>query len=156
MSNSHIRNLPIPYFSQRENIHEWKEREPAKIKDESGLEIDNPNAGEITLIDGKPKRTQKMASISCNITCVAMILHYYGITSNFPDDMMEKVFDYEIYRDLFFELSDGLDNPYDLLIYPENLLRIAKEIYHVEASSFVSYVYNVTNLQERISEGIPR
>ena len=97
-----------------------------------------------------------MASISCNITCVAMILHYYGITSDSPDDMMEKVFDYEIYRDLFFELSDGLDNPYDLLIYPENLLRIAKEIYHVEASSFVSYEYNVTNLQERISEGIPR
>jgi len=50
MNESYIRNLPIPYFSQRENGYIWKESELAlieRIVDGEKQNIPNPNKGNI-------------------------------------------------------------------------------------------------------------
>ena len=81
-----FRNLEVPYFSQRENKCIWIEKYPldSKIIDADGKHL----AGGI-VPNGK---TDTKAKNSCNITCLAMILHYFGITTDTPDEMMRKVF----------------------------------------------------------------
>ena len=72
-----FRNLEVPYFSQRENKCIWIEKYPldSKIIDADGKHL----AGGI-VPNGK---TDTKAKNSCNITCLAMILHYFGITTDF-------------------------------------------------------------------------
>jgi hypothetical protein len=90
MSESYIRNLPVPYVSQRENSYPWEEKEPYMIwNDDISDDIPNPNAGEI--VEGGNKLP--LAFSSCNITCLCMVLNYLGVTQETPDQMLEKVFD---------------------------------------------------------------
>ena len=82
-----LRNLEVPYFSQRNNQTVWNEKYPVDTN-----EVDsegNSLAGKL-LPKGK---TDSKAKNSCNITCLAMILHYFGVTSDTPDEMMRKVFE---------------------------------------------------------------
>lgn len=67
MSNSHKRNLAVPFFTQRDNSYVWqrKEENGTTWKDENG------NEG--------PK--YPMAWRSCNITSLCMLLHYWGLTT---------------------------------------------------------------------------
>lgn len=78
MSEAHKRNLAVPFFTQRDNSYIWqRKKENGQIwKDDNGNE--------------SPK--YPMAWRSCNITSLCMILHYWGITEDTPDQMMEKSF----------------------------------------------------------------
>ena len=60
MSNSHKRNLSVPFFTQRDNTYIWQQ-----------LDEDDTPFG--------PK--YPMAWRSCNITSLCMILHYWGLTT---------------------------------------------------------------------------
>ena len=66
------RNLAVPFFTQRDNTYVWQQ-------------ID---------IDSNLKKGSKypMAWRSCNITSLCMILHYWGLTEETPNQMIEKVF----------------------------------------------------------------
>jgi hypothetical protein len=86
---NYIRNLPVPYFSQRENTYVWHEREPLfKGVDENNIPISNPKGGHLV----EKGDTLPLADSSCNITCLAMLLHYAGITTDSPNDMLLKIF----------------------------------------------------------------
>jgi uncharacterized protein YvpB len=79
MSNkNHQRNLPVPFFSQRENKYVWQQ-----------VDIQN---------NPIPNTKVSPAWMSCNITSLCMILHYFGITNETPDEMMRKFFDANNYR----------------------------------------------------------
>ena len=82
-----LRNLEVPYFSQRENTTVWQEKYPidTKERDSDG----NSKAGKI--VEGGASHTK--AQDSCNITSLVMLLHYFGVTSDTPDEMMRKVFE---------------------------------------------------------------
>ena len=58
-------NLPVPFFSQRENDYIWK-----------GIN-ENPFS---------------IAAISCNITSVYMVLFYLGITQDSLEEFTAKIF----------------------------------------------------------------
>ncbi len=72
-NNLHQRNLPVPFFSQRDNKYEWTKIDDNGIKDEN--------------------TRRSLAYMSCNITSLCMILNYFGITSDTPDNMMTKIFE---------------------------------------------------------------
>ena len=72
-------NLPVPYFCQRENKYIWQQR-----SSDTGEKL--------------PSTKKPLAPITCNITSLCMILHYFGITDDSPDDMLYKIFDSEEYK----------------------------------------------------------
>lgn len=72
MSEAWKRNLAVPFFTQRDNTYVWQQ-----IDSDSNL---------------KKGDKYPMAWRSCNITSLCMILHYWGITEDTPDQMMEKSF----------------------------------------------------------------
>lgn len=65
------RDLAVPFFTQRDNTYIWQQ-----------LDEDNNPIG-----DKYP-----MAWRSCNITSLCMILHYWGLTEETPNQMLEKAF----------------------------------------------------------------
>ena len=72
MSDAHKRNLAVPFFTQRDNTYIWQQK------------------NEITNIAFGPK--YPMAWRSCNITSLCMILHYWGLTQETPNQMIERVY----------------------------------------------------------------
>lgn len=72
-------NLPVPYFCQWENKYIWQQR-----SSDTGEKL--------------PSTKKPLAPITCNITSLCMILHYFGITDDSPDDMLYKIFDSEEYK----------------------------------------------------------
>ena len=72
MNNNQI-NLSVPYYCQRDNKYIWYMRDKNGIKDISTKKV--------------------LAPITCNITSLCMILHYFGITQDSPDDAMKKIFE---------------------------------------------------------------
>lgn len=82
-----LRNLEVPYFSQRENKTVWHRRYTKK-------EIEDKKESSSLIGTIIPNgKTDSKAKNSCNITCLAMIMHYFGVTSDTPDEMMRKVFE---------------------------------------------------------------
>lgn len=74
MSNSHKRNLAVPFFTQRDNTYIWQQKyEKDKIDSTTGRKT------EIKDTPFGPK--YPMAWRSCNITSLCMILHYWGLTT---------------------------------------------------------------------------
>ena len=90
MSDAHKRNLAVPFFTQRDNTYVWQQISTENEKDEAGNFI--KKMGDTF----GPK--YPMAWRSCNITSLCMILHYFGITNDSPDDMLNKIFDSEEYK----------------------------------------------------------
>ena len=72
---SHQRNLPVPFFSQREVRYIWQQRE--MINNQSVL---------------MPNTEVALEGAICNIVSLAMLLHYYGITDDSPQEMLNKFF----------------------------------------------------------------
>ncbi len=66
-------NLPVPYFCQRENKYIWQQR--------------SSDTGEKS-----PSTKKPLAPITCNITSLCMILHYWGLTQETPNQMIERVY----------------------------------------------------------------
>lgn len=78
------RNLAVPFFTQRDNTYVWQQISTEDVKDDDG---------NYTQQIGKafgPK--YPMAWRTCNITSLCMILHYWGLTKETPNQMVEKVF----------------------------------------------------------------
>ena len=78
MSDAHKRNLAVPFFTQRDNTYVWQQR----------------NADGIIWTDKNGREGPKypMAWRSCNITSLCMILHYWGLTQETPNQMIERVY----------------------------------------------------------------
>ena len=68
MSDGKTRNLAVPFFTQRDNTYVWQKP------------------------DGNGSK-YPMAWQTCNITCLCMILHYWGITKETPNEMIERIYD---------------------------------------------------------------
>ena len=81
------RNLAVPFFTQRDNTYVWQQ-------------ID---------IDSNLKKGPKypMAWRSCNITSLCMLLHYWGLTEETPNQMIEKVFSKEDWGWSYEATDDG-------------------------------------------------
>lgn len=80
MSNFYLRNLSVPFFSQRKNTYIWKSFYTAT------------EAKDLGKTEGDLKEQYSMGCNSCNITSIAMVLHYYGITEETPDMLLAKFY----------------------------------------------------------------
>lgn len=101
MSDAHKRNLAVPFFTQRDNTYIWQQK------------------NEITNIAFGPK--YPMAWRSCNITSLCMILHYWGLTQETPNQMIERVYANQDWK--WSTLSNGhevLENWKNLRIIAEH------------------------------------
>jgi len=93
--NRHKRNLPVPFFSQREVNYKWQLHR-------NGLpDIDSPKIS--------------LAAAICNIVSMGMLLHYYGITDDTPSQMLDKFFTIDNFRTPPSNQFFGVNNiPLDL------------------------------------------
>ena len=91
MSSNQI-NLSVPYYCKRDNKYisyrKSEKDEYDKITGELKYKKD----------DNIPETKKPLAPITCNITSLCMILHYFGITDDSPDDMLYKISDSEEYK----------------------------------------------------------
>ena len=148
---SFYRNLEVPYFSQRENKTVWHE----KYSKDNKVVKNNPELEGKLVPNG---RTDSKAKNSCNITCLAMILHYFGVTSDTPDEMMRKVFDPSD-----SELATYSDEQKNLVAETytnngffesiENMQKFAKEFYNAESE--VRYQKTFEEIKNDILAGFP-
>ena len=93
-SNHHIRNLPVPFFSQREVKYRWQ-RIARNIRDGGEEPEANPAQGIEARFYNEDEAIGYPVSLahkSCNIVSLCMLLHYYGITDDSPDRMLEAFF----------------------------------------------------------------
>ena len=81
------RNLAVPFFTQRDNTYVWQQ-----INIDSNL---------------KKGPQYPMAWRSCNITSLCMILRYWGLTEETPNQMIEKVFSKEDWGWSYEATDDG-------------------------------------------------
>lgn len=144
MGDEHLRNLPVPFYSQRKNAYIWYER----YKSTDSEVIASPE------LEGKVKPNGKqvaMACNSCNITSVWMVLRYYGVPVANPDAIMKS----------YFENTENLDflesNPDAESV--ENWKNI-KDIIDVLYSSYsfttsISYNVSISTIYNEIAAGRP-
>lgn len=87
MSDVYKRNLAVPFFTQRDNSYIWQQ-----ISNEDKIDKNGNYLKKI----GEPFGPKyPMAWRTCNITSLCMILHYWGLTKETPNQMIEKVFSKE-------------------------------------------------------------
>ena len=72
MPNTHLRNLPVPFFSQRQNDYTLKEYYTSDVYDDK--------TNKLLHKEGDLKREISMDCRSCNISSVMMIMEYFGLT----------------------------------------------------------------------------
>lgn len=136
MSDVHKRNLAVPFFTQRDNTYVWQQ-----------LDDDNQPFG--------PK--YPMAWRTCNITSLCMILHYWGLTKETPNQMIEKVFSKEDWgwskesNDDAQHLGASRLESWDNLEIVANLYIEGKEGFSVTRGENLS----MTILQSQIAKGCP-
>lgn len=85
MSELHLRNLPVPFFSQRENEYIYNERYTSEKK----AKLANKKIGDLVSNGNQ----YSMGCNTCNLTSVCMVLHYYGFTDVTPYSITKKFFD---------------------------------------------------------------
>ena len=148
---SNFRNLEVPYFSQRENSSIWYER---YSKDNKIVQT-NPLLEGTIVPNGK---TDTKAKDSCNITSLAMLLHYFGVTSDTPDEMMRKVFnptekELESYSAAQKQLVTEAYTNSNIFESIETMQMFAKEFYNVESE--VAYQKTFKEIKNEILTGYP-
>ncbi len=142
MSEAWKRNLPVPFFSQRENQYRWQRIARQNEEKEDGT---GKYSGGETIGFPIP-----LASSSCNITSICMILHYYGIATDTPDEMMKKFYDdvfpnynHEAYTN---KLGDGA-----------NLKTFVHRAYNIP-TNYIEHERgskSITDLHNEIAKGYP-
>lgn len=85
MSEAWKRNLAVPFFTQRDNTFVWQAKGNA-----TGIKYN----GKVYYQNEKFDPKYPMAWRSCNITSLCMLLHYWGITEDTPNRMIEKSFEH--------------------------------------------------------------
>jgi hypothetical protein len=146
-----LRNLEVPYFSQRVNKAVWKK------KYSSGDKITKNKPELIGTIDENTEPVS-MAKQSCNVTCLAMILHYFGVTSDTPDVMMKKVFEpsSEQLKTYTSEQKELVEKTYstDSFFEPiKNIKTFAEKFYHVTVET--STTKKMDAIKNEILSGYP-
>lgn len=148
MSN---RNLEVPYFSQRANKVEWHRRysssDPQVIKKPELKGTVVPNTNPVS-----------MAKQSCNVTSLAMLLHYFGVTSDTPDVMMKKVFDptkeeFASYTAKQKELVEKTYSTDDFFEPVNNLKEFAENFYNVTVETSTNKKLN--EVKQEVLAGYP-
>ena len=124
MSDEHLRNLPVPFYSQRKNKYIFV----GKYTKQQALDLGD-NA-----LEGKEYQVS-MASNSCNITSVWIVLRYYGVPVSNPDVIMKSYFAHPLYFINHFEKCGVFEfNPYEKqfnklkLTVPANWNESAKKV----------------------------
>ena len=137
-------NLPVPYFCQRENKYIWQQR-----SSDTGEKL--------------PSTKKPLAPITCNITSLCMLLHYFGITDDSPDDMLYKIFDSEEYK------NDGKFSQWRTSDYPAedacpgtledraNIAYVARTLYGLEDETEIETFASLTldRAKKFIQNGMP-
>lgn len=161
-------NLPVPFFSQRDNSYIWKQRYEADEYNNEGKKIHKK--GEVKKIkDDKNKEienTVKIWNYCCNITCLAMVLNYLGVTKDGPFQLCQKLFAdaypadskkeadfdrYIEYRTNKFSAAYG----FRCIEYPSVLESIANDIYHVRNVFIPEKRYTLADVKKEVESGYP-
>lgn len=145
----YYRNLEVPYFSQRENKIVYYQYYDQDVIDKNNKIIHKT---------GDIKYSETKAKNSCNITCLAMILHYFGITTETPDEMMKKVFapteeellSYTKCQKALVSEAYTNGNVFESIEYMQ---KFAKEFYTVESE--VKYWKTFKEIKNDILAGFP-
>lgn len=150
MSDAHKRNLAVPFFTQRDNTYIWQQKyEKDKFDSVTNKKIE---------VKDKPFGPKyPMAWRTCNITSLCMILHYWGLTKETPNQMIEKVFSKEDWgwskesNDDAQHLGASRLESWDNLEIVANLYIEGKEGFSVTRGENLS----MTILQSQIAKGCP-
>lgn len=160
MANEHLRNLPVPFFSQRQNDYIWEER---FISHEAAAD-----AGKTLydVIDNGIKIS--MDCRSCNISSVMMIMEYFGLTGvertvgdkTFITPKTPKEFLVRYFNREFDSLFTNTKKPtYGVACLEDwyNLERIATDIFGAECTYYGNNTENINlkNVKEEIAAGYP-
>jgi len=160
MANEHLRNLPVPFFSQRQNDYIWEER---FISHEAAAD-----AGKTLydVIDNGIKIS--MDCRSCNISSVMMIMEYFGLTGvertvgdkTFITPKTPKEFLVRYFNREFDSLFTNTKKPtYGVACLEDwyNLERIATDIFGAECTYYGNNTENINlkNVKEEIASGYP-
>ena len=129
-------NLTVPFFSQRDNSYIWKQRYETDLKNNTGKIIHSKgeiiNNSDVKIWDG-----------CCNITCLAMVLNYLGVTQDTPYKMCQKIFaddypsnslkhaDFDRYIKYRKDSNVAASKGYECIENAGILKRIATDIYNV-------------------------
>lgn len=148
------RNLSVPYFSQRENQYIWKEKYIA-----NDLEKNRYLSSEDIGQEKSNGKTVSLAATSCNITCLAMILQYFGITTEKPDDIMKNIYEPagegEYVSDEIQELREQTYNNYSKIEEIDFLADIVRAFYP-EAQVITSHLKKgLDYVEQHVANGIP-
>lgn len=167
-------NLAVPFFSQRENEYTWYYKYENQITDDETGEILHKK-GEKVLEKVKNDKgeditqeiTEPVWDGCCNITCLAMVLNYLGVTQDTPYKMCQKIFaddypsnplkhaDFDRYikyrTDSNVKASDG----YECIENVNILKRIAIDIYKVRNVYTSSSTYTIDDIKKEIEAGYP-
>lgn len=141
MDEEHKRNLPVPFFSQREVNYIWEQYSQS---------TNMPTGTRIT-----------MAWQSCNITSLAMILHYFGITEDSPDVMLDKFYT-TVFQGHSYDFRHELFNPNinegkgpDRLELASNLKNFVQQVYNVREDYIRTEKLTLNGIKEEIKSGFP-
>lgn len=167
-------NLAVPFFSQRENEYTWYYKYENQITDDETGEILHKK-GEKVLEKVKNDKgeditqeiTEPVWDGCCNITCLAMVLNYLGVTQDTPYKMCQKIFaddypsnplkhaDFDRYikyrKDSNVKASDG----YKCIENVNILKQIAMDIYKVRNVYTSSSSYTLDDIKKEIEAGYP-
>ena len=144
MSDEHLRNLPVPFYSQRKNEYIWHER----YTDEKEAEKAGKKVGDC-VPDGKKV---SMACNSCNLTSLWMILRYYGVSIINPDAIMKEYFENPNNLEFLNKHPDA-----EAVEKWENIKDIADKIF--SSYSFetkLKYDVSISSIHTEIEAGRPR
>jgi hypothetical protein len=135
-------------LSQRDNRYEWQ-----RIANAGEKKADGTGAYTGGEKIGSPV---PMADKSCNITSLCMILHYFGITDDTPDEMMRKAFEERNWLHEPDNVNLPLGSGASRLQHIDNIKEIAIAVYGIP-SHYVenSSVKTVEDLHEYIKHGYP-
>ena len=160
MANGHLRNLPVPFFSQRQNDYILQEKYEIEIKD--------PITQKIIHKKGDLKREISMDCRSCNISSVMMIMEYFGLTGvertvgdkTFITPKTPKEFLVRYFNREFDSLFTNTKKPtYGVACLEDwyNLERIATDIFGAECTYYGNNTENINlkNVKDEIAAGYP-
>ena len=155
---NYLRNLPVPFFSQRQNDYQWQQR----YLDEQSAK----KAGK-KLYDIIPNKLPvSMDCRTCNITSVMMVMKYLGLTGiertvnnvtfttpSTPKEFLTKYFNHE-YDSLFtVKPTYGVDCLEDW----NNLKKIASDIFGANCTydNPDSKTISLKNVKDEVAAGYP-
>ncbi len=168
-------NIPVPFYSQRDNSYIWKQRYEEDKKNNLGeilhkkgekvlKKVKNDKGEDIT-----QEITEPVWDDCCNITCLAMVLNYLGITKDTPYQMSQKIFadrfsekpedsaylaDFDRYINYRKKANKSEAEGYNCIESAEVIKDIAKDIYGVR-NAFTGYNYNLAKVKEEVEAGYP-